>query len=301
MYRRDFLKLILSSTLLAACGREGVPPRVGIALGGGGAKGLAHIPMLEAMDEAGIRPHRIAGSSIGAVMGALYASGLKGSEIRALVDALTVSEDENWLDSLFSEDVGRWFEFVEVKLGNGGLVDSGAFIDYLREKIAVERFEQLSIPLQVVATDFWSREQVVFDSGELFPAIRASIAIPGLFEPVRYAGRVLVDGGLVNPVPYDLLFDDCDLVIAVDVLGQRTPDGDSGPSYFETSFNTFQIMQSAIMQEKRRRRAPDIYLQPAIENIRVLEFYKADTIYRQAEAERQRLVRLLAGMQRAPA
>lgn len=296
MYRRDFIKLLLLTSLFGGCGREKAVPRIGIALGGGGAKGLAHIPMLEVLDEAGIRPYRIAGTSVGAVIGALYASGMKGRQIRQLVDRLTVSEDENWLESLFSEDVGRWFDFAELKLGNGGLLDSSAFIEYLREHIGAERFEQLDIPLQLVATDFWSREQVVFDSGELMKAVQASIAIPGLFEPVEYAERVLVDGGLVNPVPYDLLFDDCDLVIAVDVLGKRTPSGGDGPNYFETTFNTFQIMQSSIMREKLRMRAPDIYLKPAIENIRVLEFYKADEIYAQAESERARLKRLLGSL-----
>lgn len=289
MRRRDLLKLMLASTLLSACGRQPEPPRIGIALGGGGAKGLAHIPVLETLDGLGLRPNRIAGTSVGAVIGALYASGMSGKSIRELVDGLTVSEDESWLDSLFSEDVARWFSFMELKLGNGGLVDSGVFMDYLQQKLGVERFEQLTIPLQVVAIDFWQREQVVFNSGELRAAIQASIAIPGLFEPVNHRGRVLVDGGLVNPVPYDLLFDDCDLVIAVDVLGRRTPEGSKGPGYFETTFNSFQIMQSAIMREKIRQRPPDIYIKPAIEDVRVLEFYKADQIYTQAEAERQRL------------
>ena len=289
MLRRDFLKLSLLSLLLPACGKEAGLPRIGLALGGGGAKGLAHIPMLEVLDELGLRPHRIAGSSIGAVIGALYADGMSGRELRELVGRLTVSKEESWLDSLFSGEVGRWFEFVEFKLGNGGLLDGTAFIDYLRTEHGLSQFEQLQTPLQVVATDFWKRQAVIFTRGDLSTALHASIAIPGLFEPVQYQGKVLVDGGLVNPVPYDLLFEDCDLVIAVDVLGKRTPDADNGPGYFETSFNTFQIMQAAIMREKRRLREPDIYIRPELENIRVLEFYKADTIYAQAEAERQRL------------
>lgn len=289
MYRRDFLKLVITSAVLSACAKKRPEPRIGVALGGGGAKGLAHIPMLEVLDELGLRPHRVAGCSVGAVIGALYASGMSGKGIRELVDRLTVSEDENWLVSLFSEDVGRWFDFIELRLGKGGLVETSAFLEYLQNELGLERFDELQIPLELVATDFWNREQVVMNSGDLLSAINASMAIPGLFEPVQRDGHVLVDGGLVNPVPYDLLLDECDLVIAIDVLGERTPSGDNGPSYFESTFNTFQIMQASIMREKLKLHEPDIYSKPAIKNIRVLEFYKADMIYAQAEEERKRL------------
>ncbi len=293
MRRRDFLKWVIATSLLSSCGRRGEAPRIGLALGGGGAKGLAHIPVLEVLDELKLRPHHIAGCSIGAVIGALYAAGKSGKDIRAIVDRLTVSDNESWLDSLFSEDVAQWFDFIELRLGNGGLVDASAFMKYLHRQLGVDRFSQLAIPLSVVATDLWSREPVHFSEGNLLTAVNASIAIPGLFEPVHYDNRVLVDGGLVNPVPYDLLFDDCDVVIAVDVLGVRTPSDDDHPGYFETSFNTFQIMQASIMREKRRLREPDIYLKPEIENVRVLEFYKADMIYEQTRGEKERLRRYL--------
>ncbi|MDZ7661050.1 patatin-like phospholipase family protein [Thiohalophilus sp.] len=289
MTRREFLTFLAVSILSTGCGRDLKEPKIGLALGGGGARGLAHIPMLEVFDELGIRPHRIAGCSIGAVMGCLYASGLSGMQIRQVVERLTVSEDEDWLDTLFSEDIFNWFDFVEPGMGKGGLIESEALMQYLLDLIEVDDFSQLEIPLTVVATDFWSRRQVVFESGELAFAIRASIAVPGLFAPVEYQGKVLVDGGLVNPVPYDLLFDDCDVVVAIDVLGERTPDTDNGPTYFETIFNTFQIMQAAVMQEKMRNRPPDIYIKPDIQDVRVLEFYKADEIYRQSRSGRDRL------------
>lgn len=296
MQRREFLKVLLASVLLTACGPRPRKDRVGIALGGGGAKGLAHIPMLEVLDELGIKPFRIAGTSIGAVVGCLYASGMSGSAIRKLVDDLTVSEQESWLDSLFNEDIGRWIDFIEFRLGEGGLIDSDAFIDYLREKTQVSRFNQLKIPLSVVATDFWERKQVVFDSGDLMTAVKASMAVPGLFNPVVYKDRVLVDGGLVNPVPFDLLLDECDLVIAIDVLGHRTPDPNNGPSYFETMFNSFQIMQAATMHEKLQYKQPDVYIKPDLRDIRVLDFYKAEEIYRQSESARKELYNRLSSI-----
>jgi NTE family protein len=296
MRRRDFLKLLIASALVPACGQRPHKNRVGIALGGGGAKGLAHIPMLEVLDELGITPYRIAGTSIGAIIGCLYASGMSGSAIRKLVGNLTVSDKKSWLESLFSKDFWRGIELIEPRLGQGGLIDSDAFIAFLHEKIHVSRFNQLKIPLSIVATDFWEREQVVFDSGDLMIAVKASMAVPGLFNPVKYKNRVLVDGGLVNPVPYDLLLKDCDLVIAIDVLGHRTPDTNNGPSYFETMFNAFQIMQAATMHEKLQNHQPDIYIKPDLHDIRVLDFYKAEEIYRQAESSRKNLYRSLSGL-----
>lgn len=292
MKRRDFIKLTFATALLAACGKmEG---RIGVALGGGGAKGLAHILMLEVLDELNIRPYRIAGTSIGAVIGALYASGMSGQEIRRLIDDLTVAEGESWLSSLFEEDVARWWGLIELQLGQGGLLDTAAFASFLQETLGVSRFKELQIPLKVVAANFWNRKQVVFEKGELLPAIQASIAIPGLFSPVQINGEVLVDGGLVNPVPYDLLFDDCDVVIAIDVLGNRTPaTANDGPGYFETTFNTYQIMQASIIQEKLKNRPPHIYIRPELENIRVLDFNRVNEIYAQAKPARDKLKRSL--------
>jgi NTE family protein len=296
MNRREFVKLSLAAGLLAGCRGAGRGGKIGLALGGGGARGLAHVPMLEVFDELRIRPDYIVGTSIGAVIGLLYASGMTGSEIRALIDRLTVSDEESWLGSLFEEDIGRWWDWIELRLGRGGLVDPGKFLAFLEEQSGASRFEQLQIPLQVVAADFWNRAQVVFERGELAPAIHASIAIPGLFNPVQYRGRTLVDGGLVNPVPYDLLLDRCQTVVAVNVLGERTPPSDGTPGYFENLFNTVQISQSAIVREKLDRQPPDIYIRPQLKDIRVLEFNRIDEIYAQAEAARDELKRKLSGM-----
>lgn len=291
--RRKFLKISLAAALLASCDAWRGRGKIGLALGGGGARGLAHIPMLEVFDELDIRPHRIAGTSIGAVMGTLYAAGMSAREIRELVDRLTVSDDESWLSGLFEQDIGRWWDFLDLRLGGGGLIDTDAFAVFIEETIGRSSFDQLAIPLQIVATDFWEREQVVFNRGRLRPAIQASIAIPGLFSPLQHEGRVLVDGGLVNPVPYDLLFDDCDTVVAIDVSGKRNPKSDNGPGYFETLFNTMQIAQAALLREKMQHRPPHIYIRPELEDIRVLDFNRVDEIYRQSMAARKKLKRAL--------
>ena len=293
MKRRDFLKLSLATSLLAACDMWQVKGKIGLALGGGGAKGLAHILMLQVLDELNLRPHRIAGTSIGAVMGALYASGMSGQEIQQLIDRLTVSKEESWFSGLFEQDVGRWWDIIEIQLGHGGLVDTHGLATFLREIIPTTQFEDLKIPLKVVAADFWERKQVVFERGDLFLPLQASIAIPGLFSPVHHKGRILVDGSLVNPVPYDLLFDECEVVIAIDVLGNRTPVSDKEPGYFENTFNTFQIMQASIVREKIKNQPPHIYIHPDLNNIRVLDFHRFEEIYKLATPARNKLKRAL--------
>ena len=293
MNRRQFISVVTAAGLLAACDQLRGKKKIGLALGGGGAKGIAHIPMLEVFDQYGIVPHRLAGTSIGAVIGSLYASGMSGADVRKVLDALTKSKDEDWLYSLRNEEVSRWFEFLDLRLGRGGLINPDKIGAFLGKRLKVSSFEKLKIPLQVVAADLWSRKQVVFESGDLVTAVTASMAIPGLFEPVKYQGKVLVDGSVVNPLPYDLLFDDCDVVVAIDVLGERTPDSKSSPGYFETSFNTLQIMENAIVTEKLKHKPPDIYIKPKLRDIRVLDFYKVDKIFHQAESSRRELAEKL--------
>lgn len=290
--RRRFLGVLAATLLLAGCGpgkKSIQESKVGLALGAGGAKGLAHTVIFEALDEFGIHPYMIAGTSMGAVMGAMYASGLSGSDIRALINRHMVTDEETWSDAILNKDILRWMEIIDPELGSGGLLSSDGFIRVLQDNIKAETFADLKIPLKVVAADLRSSEEHVFDKGPLKPALQASIAIPGIFSPVVYNNRLYVDGSTVNPVPYDLLFAECDITIAVDVSGSMTPENDDSPSYFDTIFTSISIMQNAIMREKLKQRPPDIYLKPDIRDIRVLEFYEAESIFRQAAPMKQQL------------
>ena len=269
-------------------------PTIGIALGAGGANGLAHILMLEVLDEMDIKPHCISGSSIGAIIGALYASGMTGQQIRELVEQFIISSDEKLFDELANKDALRWIDFIEIELGRGGLLSSEGFIAYLYDALKHDSFDQLKIPIKITAADLWRREQVVIEAGELLPAIKSSMALPGVFEPVIFNNQVLVDGGTVNPVPYDLLTKECDIVIGIDVSGERSKPDTAAPTYFETIFNSIKVMQQAIMTEKLRHIKPDIYISPQIVDIRALEFYRAEQVFVQAQAAKQELKQQLA-------
>jgi len=291
--RRTFLALGAGAALLATgCGRR-TRPRIGLALGGGGAKGLAHIPMLEALDELGLRPHLIAGTSIGAIVGALYAAGHSGAAIRALVEQFLVKQDPAAPSLIPLPRSLRWLDFIDPDFGEGGLLDSTDFIAYLGEVISARRFRDLDIDLKVVAADLWSGEQVVLDSGELLPAIQASMALPGVFAPVAYGKRQLVDGGVANPLPYDLLFDSCDLVVAIDVSGDRKLDNDTQLSFLGVLFHSFHTMSHNLLVQRLGQRRPDIYIRPEIQEVRVLEFYKAEQVFQAALPARKQLVKAL--------
>jgi NTE family protein len=269
-------------------------PKIGIALGAGGAKGVAHIPMLEALDELGITPHRIAGCSIGAVMGALYASGLSAREIRDKVARLAITRNDTLRGMFSDKKIGKWMGMIDSDFRRGGLIKSESIMAELCEDRSCETFEELAIPLTVVATDFWEGRTVVLDSGPLKPAIQASMALPGLFTPVEIDGRVLIDGGTVNPVPYDVLREYCDVVIAIDINSGSTAERGSIPGYFSAIFGAIQIMQQAIVEQELRARPPDIYIKPELSDFRTLHYHKADEIYRQADAAKQELKRRLA-------
>jgi len=239
--------------------------RIGLALGGGGAKGLSHIAFLKALDEMGIRPCVISGTSIGAIIGGMYAGGLRGEQIEQVFDDMGIRRMTGMMDfSVFS---------------TVGIIKGKRVEEFLSENLPVLTFEELAIPLRIVATDFWKREEVVFKSGNLIPAIRASISVPVFLEPLQHEGRVLIDGGAVNPLPWDLLRDECDVLVAIDVSGSKVPDNDHPvPSMMENVFSSFQILQASIVRGKMAASHPDILIRPELANVQFMDFYKKDEI-----------------------
>ncbi len=257
--------------------------KVGIALGGGGVRGLAHVLVLEALDDLGIRPGVIAGTSMGAAIGALYASGMPGRDIRDRIEHHVILKGDKWRDVMEKKgDLLRWVHAFRANFSRGGLLSAKGFIRYLFDEIRVTAFEELEIPLLVVAADYWSAEQVVFHRGELKPAIQASMAVPGVFAPVAIEDRVLVDGGIINLVPYDLILDECDFTIAVNVSRVRTPGRHDIPGALESVLGTFDIMQTSALMDKMKRRPPDIYVRLEIQGVRMLEIGKIRKVFEQA-------------------
>lgn len=262
---------------------------IGVALGAGGARGLAHVVLLEALDEIGVKPSHLAGSSIGAVIGAAYASGLSGAEIRAHVMRLQRDKAGILARLLQSRAPGSGFLFA--RIANPVIVDGEKILQQFWPGQVASSFEQLAIPLSIVATDYVSRRARIFRAGPLRPAVAGSMAIPGLVKPVELDGAVLIDGGAVDPLPYESLADSCGLVIACEVTGGPVHEPGATLSVFDVMSGAAQIMQASITREKIRRRAPDILARPPVDLFRALDFFRAEEILRACDEYKPVLIR----------
>jgi NTE family protein len=272
-----------------------VRPSIALALGGGGARGLAHILMLEVFDELGLRPKIIAGTSIGAIFGAAYASGMSARLIRAHTEELLASRRFDVARLLISARAEPIFKILNFLPMRSALLAPGLLLDFILPSKFPADFADLQIPLKVVATDFYAQEQVIIDSGPLRAAVAASMALPALFAPVmRTGGQVLMDGGLVNPLPFDILHGAADIVVAIDVSGASMGPGKRPqPTAFEALVASSQILQRSIVREKLKVRQPDIYVDVEVDAFNVMDFYKYPKIMAAAEVAKAHLRRQL--------
>ena len=265
-------------------------PTFAVAFGGGGARGIAHINVIEALDELGIRPTAISGSSIGAIMGAGMAAGMSGRDIRdyAIATLSRRAEIAARLWRLRPASFGEMFGGGGIRLGQFNI--EKVLKSFLPDAIP-DTFEELSIPLSVTATDFYGQREVAITEGDLFNAIAASAAIPALFRPVRRDDRILIDGGIYNPVPFDHLMDKARFVIAIDVVGG--PEGDIGrfPSSIEAMFGASQLMMQSIIATRLRTEAPAIFLRPSVARFGVLDFLRVGQILQETTGIKDELKR----------
>jgi len=292
-------------------------PKIGLALGSGSARGLAHIGVIRAIKDAGIHIDYVAGTSIGALVGAVYASGK--------IDSLQ--------GAYLAMDWKKIAYFFDVVFPKSGIIDGKKVANFLREYIHSERIEELPLSFKAIATDYDSGEEVLFETGDVIEAVRASISVPGIFTPVRIDDRILIDGGLVNPVPVDVVRKmGADIVIAVDlnhevITGKhhsqtkdQTDEGvlqalsrlsggrykaamdrieeklhsfdnvptliqarewlaeESLPNIFEVLLTSTNIMVTQITQTRLRIDPPDVLIQPPLGDVRFLEFNRAEEI-----------------------
>ncbi|MDY1548742.1 patatin-like phospholipase family protein [Luteibacter sahnii] len=226
-------------------------PRIGLALGGGAAKGFAHIGVIKMLEASGIHPDVVSGTSAGSVVGVLYASGM---------DAFRLQEQAFALDEGSIRDV-RFF--------SGGLVQGQKLQDYVNQLIGQRPIEKLSKPFAAVATELENGERAVFIRGNAGQAVRASSSIPGVFEPVEINGRHFVDGGVVSPVPVDAARQlGADVVIAVDISAR--PDGSNPANMVGIVGQSITIMGRRLAEQELGR--ADVVIRPKVGQIGPTDF-----------------------------
>ncbi len=253
-----------------------------LALGGGGARGLAHIAVVEALDEMAVKPAAIAGTSIGALIGAAYAAGMRGKDVRRHAIAFAHDRGES-MRRLMAARAGKLTDWFSGGWSQAMQIDAEKFCaQFLPDAVPAE-FSALAIPLTVMATDLHRRQEAPLSSGPLRPALAASIAIPGLFRPVTIDGRVLIDGGATDPLPFDQLAGRADVTMAVDVSGAPATDRADVPNTWESMFTALLIMGGAIVAAKLNHAKPDLVISPNVGIFRTLDFYQASAILRAAD------------------
>lgn len=268
------------------------PEGVGLALGAGGARGLAHIVVLEALDELGVKPVAITGCSMGAVIGAAYAAGLSGKQLRA--HTLGVLRNRaSFMSQVLRARVGRFSDLLSGLGANPVLIDGEKLLDLIWPAQVPDRFEQLEIPFTAVATDFHGRRDALFETGPLAPAVAGSMAIAGLVKPVSADGMYLVDGGVTNPLPYRALIGRASVIIACDVTMGPTVASHLSPRPYQAMIGASQILQTAIIAEMLKTDAPDIMLVPNVKAFSTLDFFRAVKILEAAEHLREEVKRAL--------
>jgi NTE family protein len=267
-------------------------PRIALALGGGSARGLAHIAMLEVFDELGIKPSIIAGTSMGSICGACYAAGLSAAEIRDGFESQFTSAA-----AFFKQFAGKLRGSLSTlwSVRSPGIVDNVTLFEMLLPEVLHNDFSSLKIPFLAIAADFYAIEQVILDHGPVIPALAASCALPGMARPVVLEGRVLIDGGYVNPVPYDVVMDRADITVAVDVTGdpQRRP-GARVPGTVEAVTGATQLLFHSITREKLKSIAPDIFIRPKVGGYAALDYFKISEILDAAQSAKDDLKRQLS-------
>lgn len=227
--------------------------KLGLALGGGAARGFAHLGVIQVLEEAGLRPSHVAGTSAGSLVAALYASGKSTTELARLAETMQEADITDWM----------------LPILNRGALRGEALAKYVNTQVGGRSLEQMKIPLGIVATDLGSGESITFRRGNTGAAVRASSAVPAVFQPVRIGDREYVDGGLVAPVPVRQARDmGANFVIAVDISSD--PEGNPSGDTFQILMQTFAIMGKSI--NTLALKDADFVVRPALSGVKSADF-----------------------------
>lgn len=227
--------------------------KLGLALGGGAARGFAHVGVIQVLEEAGLSPSYVVGTSAGSLVAALYASGKTPAELTKVAETMQEADITDWM----------------LPILNRGALRGEALAKYVNTLVGGRNLEQMKMPVGIVATDLGSGEVITFRRGNTGTAVRASSAVPGVFQPVRIGDREYVDGGLVAPVPVRQTLEiGANFVIAVDISSD--PDGNPAGDTFQILLQTFTIMGKSI--NTLALKEANVVVRPALSGVKSADF-----------------------------
>ena len=254
-----------------------VPPKLGLALGGGAARGFAHIGVIQVLEEAGLRPDFVAGTSAGSVVAALYASGKTGAQLQQIGESMEEAAITDWTLPVF----------------NSGILRGDALARYVNQQVGGRAIENMTVPLGIVATDLYSGEMMVFQKGDTGKAVRASSAVPAIFQPVKISGRSYVDGGLVSPVPVRAARSmGAQVVLAIDI--SSPPDSSGSDNTITVLLQTASIMGKSINAFELKE--ADVVVRPDLRAVSSADFSSRK---KAIEAGRRAMLELLPQLRAA--
>ncbi|MDO8250655.1 MAG: patatin-like phospholipase family protein [Rhodoferax sp.] len=229
------------------------PLKVGLVLGGGAARGFAHIGVIQVLEEAGVRPSLVVGTSAGSLVAAFYASGKTGAQLQQVAETMEEATFADWTLPIFSR----------------GMLRGEALARYVSTQVNGRLIESMPLPLGIVATDLNSGQGMLFQRGDTATAVRASSAVPALFQPVKILGREYVDGGLVSPVPVRYARQmGAEVIIAVDI--SSAPEGNGANDTLQILLQTFSIMGKSINSFELRE--ADVVVRPSLLGVASSDF-----------------------------
>jgi NTE family protein len=229
------------------------PPRLGLALGGGAARGFAHVGVIQVLEQNGIRPDLVTGTSAGSLVAALYASGMNGADLERAALSMEEATLTDWT----------------LPFNGRGVLKGDALARYVRQAVGGRVIEQMPLPLGILATDLGNGQGTLFRRGDAALAVRASSAVPGVFTPVAIAGREYVDGGLVAPVPVSQARAmGAEVVLAVDISSD--PEGNNASGLLQVLLQTTAIMGQSI--NRHELRTADVVVRPALSGVGSADF-----------------------------
>lgn len=259
-----------------------------LALGAGGARGLAHIHAIKALNDLGIVPKTIAGTSFGSIIGAAACAGMSADEITDHI----CSKTDNGL-TLMGDILKVRPTSLKGFMKDGGLRIGELNLERILEVFLPEAFPDtfcdLAIPLKVAATDYYGQKTTVFEDGALLSAIAASSAMPAIFLPVDRGGRFYIDGSATNPCPLDILQGKADHIIAIDVSGGTSGNAADRPNKIDAVYGSNQMMQMSIVQHAAEKHPKVVLLRPPVDSYRSLDFMKTREILEQTKALRDQV------------